>query len=76
MAKEVKRLYRSEKDRMIGGVCGGLAEYFELDPVLIRVIAIILFFIGGGFLAYIILWIIMPSKSDVVRPKKSSNKKK
>lgn len=71
MAKKIKRLYRSEKDKMIGGVCGGIAKYFGVDPVLIRVIAIILFFMSGfGFLAYIIMWIIMPlEKSKVIRRK-------
>ena len=71
MSKKIKRLYRSEKERMIGGVCGGLAEYFEVDPVLVRVIAVVLAFISGfGVLAYLILWIIMPNKSDIVRTKK------
>ena len=75
MAKQIKRLYRSEKNRVIGGVCGGIAEYFNLDPVLIRVIAIILFFMGGGFLAYIILWIVVPLRSDVItKPKKKKRK--
>jgi len=76
MAKEAKRLYRSEEDRMIGGVCGGLADHLEIDPVLVRVLAIVFLFMGGGFLAYIILWIVIPTKSDVVKPKKASNKKK
>lgn len=65
-----KRLYRSEDDRMIGGVCGGIAEYFDVDPVLIRAIAVILLFLGGGFLAYLVLWIIVPIKSDVLKVKK------
>lgn len=74
-----KRLYRAEDDRMIGGVCGGIAEYFDVDSVLIRVIAVILLFAWSfGFWAYLILWIIVPTKSDVVKPKvkKSSAKKK
>jgi phage shock protein C len=58
---ETKRVYRSMKDRILGGVCGGLGKYFNLDPVLVRVIWAILFFAGGvGFLAYIIAWIIIP----------------
>ena len=58
-----KRLYRSREDRKIAGVCGGLAEYFNIDPVLIRVIAVLLLLPGGvpGFLPYIILWIIVPN---------------
>lgn len=71
MTKKIKRLYRSEKDRMIGGVCGGIAEYFEVDPVLIRVIAVVLLFMSGfGLLAYLVLWVIVPTKSEVVRPRK------
>ena len=59
-----KRLYRSNKDRMIAGVCGGIAEYFDVDPTLIRVIAIILLFAWSfGFWAYLIMWIIVPLKS-------------
>lgn len=57
-----KRLYRSAKDRKIAGVCGGLAEYFNIDPVIIRVIAVLLLLPGGlpGLVPYIILWIIVP----------------
>lgn len=59
----IKRLYRSREDRKIAGVCGGLAEYFNIDPVLIRVIAVLLLLPGGvpGFLPYVILWIIVPN---------------
>lgn len=73
-----KRLYRSEKDRMIGGVCGGIAEYFNTDPVIIRIIAVILLFAWSfGFWAYIILWIVVPTKSQVIIPKnKKTNSKK
>lgn len=57
-----KRLYRSTKDRKIAGVCGGLAEYFAIDPVMVRVIAVLLLLPGGlpGFVPYIILWIVVP----------------
>jgi phage shock protein C len=49
-----KRLYRSKKNRMIAGVCGGIAEYFAIDPVVVRLIAFILLLPGGlpGFLPY------------------------
>lgn len=59
-----KRLYRSTEDRMIGGVCGGIAEYFDIDPILVRIIAVILLLPGGlpGFLPYIILWLVVPEK--------------
>jgi phage shock protein C len=57
-----KRLYRSKNNRMIAGVCGGLAEYFGIDPVIIRIIAVILLLPGGlpGFVPYVILWIVVP----------------
>jgi phage shock protein C len=57
-----KRLYRSRTDRMIAGVCGGIAEYFDIDPTIVRIVAVILLFPGGlpGFLPYIIFWIVVP----------------
>lgn len=55
------KFYRSRKDRFIGGVAGGLAEYMNIDPVLVRVVfVLIIFFNGLGLLLYIILWIIVP----------------
>jgi len=58
---EYKRLFRSKKDRVLGGVCGGIGQYFNMDPVLIRVVWAVAFFAAGaGFLAYIIAWIIIP----------------
>ena len=58
-----KKLYRSKRNRMISGVSGGLAEYFDLDPVLIRALFIITTIAWGtGLLAYIILWIITPEE--------------
>lgn len=59
-----KHLYRSRNDRMIAGVCGGLAEYFDIDPVIVRIIFFILLLPGGlpGILPYIILWIVVPVK--------------
>lgn len=62
-----KRLYRSMNDKMIAGVCSGLAVYFNLDPVLMRVIFVALALMGGpGVLLYIILWIVMPEEGKVV----------
>lgn len=63
---EPKRLYRSKKDRMIAGVCGGLAEYFNVDPVVVRVIAVLLLLPGGlpGFLPYVVLWIVVPESPE------------
>lgn len=59
---EPKRLYRSRTDRKIAGVCGGIAEYFNIDPTIIRIIAVILLLPGAlpGFLPYVILWIVVP----------------
>ena len=60
---ETKRLFRSRRDRIIGGVCGGLGNYMNIDPVLVRVVWAILFFAAGvGLLAYIIAWIIIPEE--------------
>ena len=57
----VKRLYRSRDERMIWGVCGGIAKYFDMDPTIIRLIAVLTLFIGfAGVLVYIILAIIVP----------------
>lgn len=56
-----KKLYRSQNERMIGGVCGGLAEYFEIDPTLVRLIFVLLALAGGnGVLIYIIMLLIIP----------------
>ncbi len=58
-----KKLYRSNKDKMLGGVAGGLAEYFAIDPTLVRIIFVVSLFVGGaGILAYIILWIVVPEE--------------
>lgn len=60
-----KKLYRSSTDKVIAGVCGGLAKYLEIDSTLIRVIFILLLFMGGsGILLYIILIVIMPLDSN------------
>ena len=59
---EIKRLYRSRTDRMIGGVCGGIAEYFNVDPTLVRLAGVILLFAGIGVPAYLIAWIIVPER--------------
>ena len=59
-----KRLYRDENHKMIGGVCSGLANYFGIDIVIARVIFLVLLFSGVGLLAYIILWIAVPSSAS------------
>ncbi|MFH1161126.1 MAG: PspC domain-containing protein [bacterium] len=58
---EPKRLYRSSTDRVIGGVASGLATYFKLDPLLVRLLFVIFTIFGGGaVLIYIVLWIVTP----------------
>ena len=62
------RLTRSSDDRIVAGVCGGLAEYLQIDPVLVRLAFIVLLLASGiGFPIYLILWIVMPEQdSDAV----------
>ncbi len=57
-----KRLHRSHDNKMLGGICGGLAEYFEVDPSVVRILAVISLFVSGGMtiLVYIVAWIIIP----------------
>ena len=61
----MKRLYRSRSDRRIAGVCGGLAEYFDIDPAIIRIAFVAVFLIGGiGLVTYLIFWVCVPLKKD------------
>ncbi len=56
-----KKLYRSRTDRMLGGVCGGLAAYFGIDPTWVRLVFIVLFFLGGcALFIYAVMWLIVP----------------
>ncbi len=56
-----KRLYRSNQDRMFAGVCGGIAEYLDVDPTLVRLVFVALTLMGGpGFIIYIVLMLIVP----------------
>ena len=56
-----RRLYRSRADRKFAGVCGGLAEYFDIDPAFVRVAAVVLFFANGiGLIAYLVAWAAIP----------------
>lgn len=58
-----KKLYRSQSERMIGGVCGGLGDYFDIDPTLVRLAFVIFALAGGpGLVAYLILLIIVPEE--------------
>ena len=58
-----KRLFRDENDKVLGGVCSGLANYFNIDVVIARIIFVVLLFSGVGFLTYIIMWIAVPSSA-------------
>jgi phage shock protein PspC (stress-responsive transcriptional regulator) len=75
---EPKRLYRNTSDKVIAGVCSGLGDYFEIDPVMVRLIFVALTIAaGGGVLIYIILWIALPVKSILLRqPDDSSTMEK
>jgi len=59
-----RKLLRSETDRMIAGVAGGIGEYFMVDPIIIRIIFIVLACQGAGVILYLILWLIIPSEKN------------
>ena len=64
-----KKLMRSSTDKKIGGVCAGLADYFDLDPTVIRLVWVLLvLFAGTGLLAYVVLWIVLPLAPPGVVP--------
>ena len=66
---ETRKLYRSRSNRQVAGVCGGLAEYFNMDPTLIRVLFVVLAVLGGsGLVLYLALWIIVPNAPLGVSP--------
>ena len=61
-----KRVYRSTTEKVIGGVCGGLGEYFGIDPTWVRVLFVLTIFANGiGLLAYLIGWIVIPKQSEL-----------
>ncbi|NEU30185.1 PspC domain-containing protein [bacterium LRH843] len=66
----MKRLYRSQYDRKIAGVCAGVANYFSVDPTIVRLLTVVLFFVSAGFpviLGYIIAAAVIPNDEDVTR---------
>jgi phage shock protein C len=62
------RLYRSESDKILGGVCGGIAEVYDVDPTIVRLITLLIVLgTGAGLFVYLIAWLIMPTESEVKR---------
>ncbi|MBS1603661.1 MAG: PspC domain-containing protein [Bacteroidetes bacterium] len=69
--EEPRRLYRADNDKILGGVCGGLASYLRLDPAIVRIIFVLITFgWGAGFLLYLVLWIVLPTRSVPVNARK------
>lgn len=63
MVEKVKRLYRSKTDKVIAGVCGGIGKYLGVDPVIVRLIWVVLTLcVGAGILAYLLAWLIIPKE--------------
>ena len=61
LEKSYKRLWRSRKDKKIAGICGGLGEYFEMDPLWIRLLFVLFFLAGGSaFIVYVVMWLLVP----------------
>lgn len=69
MEQPTRKLYRSTTNRWIAGVCGGLAEYFSIDPIIVRIVFLVLTPSGGlGIWLYIILWIFVPTEQQAQGP--------
>ena len=67
-----QKLYRSRTDRMIGGICGGLGEFFSIDPVLVRLaFAFGAVMVGSGLVLYLLLWIIIPEEPEAGKESRS-----
>ena len=58
----MKKLHRNKKEYKIAGICSGIGDYFEIDPVIVRLVFLLGLFLGGGLIVYIIDWIIIPVK--------------
>lgn len=61
-----KKLYRSRRNAVLGGVCGGIGDYFDIDPVLVRIIWLFAIFSGIGVLAYFVCWIVIPQRPSIL----------
>ena len=60
------RIHLSSKDKKLGGVCGGVAEYFDFDPTIVRVFFLFFAFVGGGgLLLYLIIWLVAPKEDTL-----------
>ena len=60
----MKKLYLSDTDKKIGGVCGGLAQYFDIDPIIMRILWFVaVFFYGIGIIPYLAFWLIVPREN-------------
>ena len=59
-----KKLYRSKTNKMLAGVCGGLGEYANLDPTIVRLLAVLIGLSGAGLVAYLVCAVIIPEKPD------------
>lgn len=69
MATEPKRLYRSFTNKMIAGVCGGVADYFNIDPTVVRLLFLLGFFLGtAAFWIYIVMWVLIPEEPNATPP--------
>lgn len=69
MQTPAKKLYRIEEEGMIGGVCAGLGAYFNVDPVIIRALFVLLVFADGiGIIIYLVLWVLLPTLSQEKPP--------
>lgn len=71
----MKKLYRSETNRRIAGVCGGIGEYFNVDPTIVRIVFLLLLLPGGvpGILLYLLLWLLIPNEKEATRTKLSND---
>lgn len=68
METKSKKLYRSTNNRMLAGICGGLAEYFSIDPTIVRLVAVLGFMASFSalFLAYLVLWVVIPENPTTI----------
>lgn len=75
MAEETKKLFRSRKDKMLAGVCGGLGEFFGVDSNIIRVLFVLSALFGGaGIIIYIIIWLLVKENGKAKKSPKKSKK--